>query len=189
MLWCKPHPVSTFVFLLMYSSALMQISTNLLFAEPSDTWYLHHKWYSNLSVPTPTIKLGKTEWEWISTQRIASRILQKALSMVLDLPQRVPGLAGKTSLCREVRLSCSSLYLSNRTSCRAHWYSLWAKANEHTAQTAHLVKGRIIHQQFPVWPTNLKNPLNAISSMRIRSKCDRRRILQGSPTFTCTHTL
>lgn len=158
----------------MYSSALMQISTNLLFAEPSDTRYLHHKWYSNLSVPTPTIKLGKTEWEWISTQRIASRILQKALSMVLDLPQRVPGLAGKTSLCREVRLLCSSLYLSNGTSCRAHWYSLWAKANEHTAQTAHLVKGRIIHQQFPVWPTNLKNPLNAISSMRIRSKCDRR---------------
>lgn len=52
--------------------------------------------------------------------------------MVLDLPQRVPGLAGKTSLYAEVRLPRPSQYPSNRNSWRAHWYLLWAKANEHT---------------------------------------------------------
>lgn len=46
--------------------------------------------------------------------------------------------------------------------------------NTLTDQTANLVKGRIIHQQFPVRPTYLKNPLNAVLRMRIRNKCDRR---------------
>lgn len=80
--------------------------------------------------------------------------------MVLDLPQRVPGLAGKTSLYAEVRLPCPSQYLSNRlagghtdTCCEQK------QMNTLTDQTTHLVKGRIIHQQFPVWPTYLKKSI------------------------------
>lgn len=117
--------------------------------------------------------------------------------MVLDLPHRVPGLAGKISLYAEVRLPCPSQYLSTRlagghtnTCCEQK------QINTLTDQTAHLVKGRIIHQQLPVWPTYLKNPLNAISIMRIRNKCDRRMWEIGfcsshiqQTEYTCTHTL